>query len=113
MRWRGIALVAAGSLAVTAGNPASPAEPAPPSKTYTVTIEGMAYSPAKLVVHRGDRIVWVNQDLFPHTVSAVGKEFDSGSIAQSASWSYVAGKAGDFTYTCQFHPTMKGELQVH
>ena len=80
--------------------------------THTITVENMAYSPASLVVHRGDRIVWVNKDLFAHTASATNGSFDSGSINASASWSRTAARVGDFPYGCKFHPTMKGELKV-
>jgi len=72
----------------------------------------MQFSPAMLSVHRGDRIVWVNKDLFPHTVTATNKAFDSGSIAAGGSWTYVANKVGSFSYGCTFHPTMKGSLRV-
>lgn len=83
-----------------------------PGKTYTVTIENMQFNPRELSVHRGDRIVWVNKDLFPHTATAVRKAFNSGSIAANASWSYVAARNGDFAYGCTFHPTMKARLTV-
>ena len=72
----------------------------------------MQFSPAVLSVHRGDRIVWVNKDLFPHTVSATGKVFDSGSIESGGSWTYAANKQGEFSYSCSFHPTMKGSVRV-
>ena len=72
----------------------------------------MQFSPPELTVHRGDRIVWVNKDLFPHTVTAARKSFDSGSIAAGASWSYVAATSGDYAYGCTFHPTMQGRLTV-
>lgn len=78
--------------------------------THTVTIENMVYTPARLSVHRGDRIVWVNKDLFPHTVTAAA--FDSGSIGVGASWSYTVQKSGEYAYACAFHPTMKGELKA-
>ena len=81
-------------------------------KDYTVTIEGMQFNPQELTVHRGDRILWVNKDLFPHTATAAAKAFDSGSIASDASWSYVASKSGDYAYGCTFHPTMKGKITV-
>ncbi len=81
-------------------------------KTHTITMENVQYTPAHLTVHRGDRIVWVNKDLFPHTVTATDKAFDSGSIAVSKSWTYLARKPGTFTYACSFHPTMKGEIEV-
>lgn len=81
-------------------------------RTHTVTIENMQFSPQELTVRRGDRVVWVNKDLFPHTVTAVDKTFDSGSVAANASWSYVASKRGDYPYGCTFHPTMKGKITV-
>jgi plastocyanin len=79
---------------------------------HTVVIENMQYNPAELRVHRGDRIVWVNKDLFPHTVTAASHAFDSQSIAANASWTYVANKAGQYAYGCTFHPTMKGLIEV-
>ena len=79
---------------------------------HTVVIENMQYTPAQLSVRRGERIVWVNRDLFPHTATAQGKAFDSGSIAANASWSYVASKSGTYAYGCTFHPTMKGNITV-
>lgn len=84
----------------------------PGKTTHSVTIENMQFNPQELTVHRGDRIVWVNKDLFPHTVTAANKTFDSGSIAANASWSYVAAKRGDYAYGCTFHPTMKGKITV-
>ncbi|PMS29420.1 copper-binding protein [Paraburkholderia rhynchosiae] len=81
-------------------------------QTYVVAVEDMRFSPATLKVKRGDRIVWINKDLFPHTVSADNHAFDSGSIAADASWSYVAGKAGTYPYGCRFHPTMHGSVTV-
>lgn len=79
---------------------------------YTVKIDGVQFSPAELLVHPGDRIVWVNKDPFPHTATAINKSFDSGSIAANASWSYTATKKGEIEYSCTFHPTMKGKIEV-
>jgi plastocyanin len=87
------------------------AAPAAP-KTHTVTIEGTQFVPETLTVHRGDRVVWVNKDPFPHTVTGRKGGFDSRSIAPNASWRYVAGKAGTFPYVCTLHPTMTGTLVV-
>lgn len=78
--------------------------------THVVTIQGMQFEPAELVVERGSRVVWVNEDLVPHTVTA--KAFDSGNIPVNASWSHVASQPGDHAYLCAFHPTMKGKLIV-
>lgn len=81
------------------------------ARTHTVTIENMQFSPSELTVQRGDTIVWVNKDLFPHTATS-DKTFDSGSIAANASWSYVAARSGEYAYGCTFHPTMKGKIIV-
>ena len=80
--------------------------------THVVTIENMRFSPDALTVQRGDRVVWINKDLFPHTATADTKAFDSRSIEPSASWSYVARKRGEYAYGCALHPTMKARLTV-
>jgi plastocyanin len=79
---------------------------------HVVTIEGMQFKPAALTVRRGERITWVNKDLFPHTATGPQGTFDSTSIPAGASWSFVAVEAGTVTYTCAFHPTMKATLTV-
>jgi plastocyanin len=102
-----LALVCAAGLAAT-GKLASAAEK---STTHKVIIKATSYSPMTLTVKRGDTVVWVNEDPFPHTVTAEGA-FDSKSIAAGASWKYKARKAGEYAYTCTFHPNMKGTLTV-
>ena len=82
------------------------------SVTHTVTIENMQFSPAQLTVHVGDRIVFSNKDLFPHTATADDKSFDSGSIAPNAHWTYRASKAGQHAYKCTFHTVMLGSITV-
>ncbi len=99
-------------LLVSSDTSAADAQHPAKSTVHTVVIESMQYNPAELQVRRGERIVWVNKDLFPHTVTAASHAFDSGSIAANSSWTYVAAKAGEYAYGCTFHPTMKGILKV-
>jgi plastocyanin len=80
--------------------------------THRIVIEQMRFNPPTLTVKRGDRVQWVNKDLFPHTATSTAKAFDSGSIAPNASWSFVAGRPGSYPYLCTFHPTMHGTLNV-
>jgi plastocyanin len=102
-------LAFAGVLDETHGaTPDAHAKPA----VHVVTMEGLQFRPATLTVRRGDRITWVNNDLFPHTATGPSGTFDSASIPAGGSWSFVAGKSGTFTYTCTFHPTMKAVLTV-
>jgi len=80
--------------------------------THVVTIENMRFSPDALTVQRGDRVVWINKDLFAHTATAVSKAFDSHNIEPNASWTYVTRKPGEYAYVCALHPTMKARLTV-
>lgn len=79
--------------------------------THTIVIEGMRFQPAELVVKRGDRVVWVNQDVVPHTATAA-KGFDSATIAPGASWSTTLKQSGRHDYLCTLHPMMKARLVV-
>ena len=79
--------------------------------THTVAMDGTRFTPETLTVKRGDRVVWMNKDPFPHTATAV-PTFDSKSIAAGHSWSYVASESGEFAYVCTLHPGMKGTLIV-
>jgi plastocyanin len=79
--------------------------------THTVVIKATSYAPAALTVRRGDTVVWINEDPFPHTATAAGA-FDSKSIAAGGSWTYKPMRAGEFAYVCTFHPNMKGTLSV-
>jgi plastocyanin len=101
-------LAAAAPLTVRAARPAAKDA----AHAHTVVIEGMRFSPQTLRVHRGDRITWINKDMFPHTVTATDGTFDSHPLAAGASWTYVARKAGEYDYVCTLHVDMKGKLQV-
>ena len=81
------------------------------ARTYKVVIKGLRFVPETLTVKLGDTVVWVNQDPFPHTVTAAGA-FDSRTMEAGKSWRYVAGRAGAYPYLCKLHSNMKGKLQV-
>nr|WP_268238841.1 cupredoxin family copper-binding protein [Paraburkholderia caffeinilytica] len=80
--------------------------------TYVIVIEQMRFNPPVLTVHRGDRVTWVNKDLFPHTATATPTAFDSHEIQPNASWSYVTRQTGSYPYLCTLHTTMRGTLIV-
>ena len=102
-----ISSIALAALLLFAGSFASAA-----AATHTITIEAMASSPETLHVKRGDTVVWVNKDPFPHTATAADRSFDSREIASGKRWSYVAKTAGTHPYICTLHPTMKATLIV-
>ena len=99
-----VAAVALLSISVGHGAAVKPAK-------HTVTIEAVQFQPTVVEARRGDSIVWINKDPFPHTVTAAGK-FDSKEIKPGESWSYKIQQAGDVSYICTLHPTMKATLHV-
>jgi plastocyanin len=80
--------------------------------THTIVIAEMKFAPETLTVKRGDTVVWINKDFFPHTATAQDGSFDSRELGTGKSWKYVANKAGTFPYICTLHPTMKATLIV-
>ena len=79
--------------------------------TYQVEIKGMQFVPADLTVHVGDTVVWTNEDIVPHTVTA-GQTLASPSIASHEAWRATLTAKGVIDYACSFHPTMKAKLTV-
>ena len=78
-----------------------------------VAMKNMKFSPATIEIKKGDTVEWKNDDITPHTAtSATSATFDSGSIASDAVWQHTFKDAGNFPYTCTFHPVMKGTIIV-
>jgi len=100
----GVVLIGA-SFAVAAEERAEP-------RRHTVTIEGNAFRPDDLTVDRGDTVVWVNRDFYPHTATDTEGRFDSGVIPANESWALTVDASGELAYTCTFHPAMKATLRV-
>ena len=80
-------------------------------KTHTILIDGVKYAPEMVTAKRGDTIVWVNKDPFPHTVTVKGV-FDSHEIPAGKSWKYTPRSAGEYACSCTLHSNMKGTLKV-
>lgn len=80
--------------------------------THTVIIQGITYRPVTVTAHVGDTVIWKNEDLVPHTVTAQGRQFDSGDLQPGKTWRYTATKKGRYAYGCDYHPDMHGVLIV-
>lgn len=79
---------------------------------HRITIENMAFHPAVLAVSPGDTVVWVNDDLFVHSVTAQDSAWTSPPLERGRTWRWVARSPGRVPYHCAYHPTMLGELTV-
>lgn len=81
------------------------------AEDHVVEIANMAFSPAEIDVKVGDTVTFVNHDLVPHTATASGGEWDSGSIGAGDEWSVTIDKPGETDYVCTFHPAMTGVVR--
>lgn len=77
-----------------------------------VWIQGMAFVPAILNVNTGARVTWTNYDSVDHTVTSDAATFDSGSLANKATFSYTFTTAGTYSYHCKIHPAMMATVVV-
>ena len=106
-----LALACAWGLLCVGGGTAIESAAAAKPVTHTVVIDGLKYEPETLTVKRGETVVWVNKDPFPHTVTVKGA-FDSHDIAAGKSWKFTPRKTGEYAYICTLHPNMKGTIKV-
>ena len=91
--------------------PATPAA-SPVAGAAAVRIANLAFDPATITVPVGSTVTWSNDDVTPHTVTAVDGQFDSGIFDPGASFSFTFSEAGTFAYQCLLHPNMQGSVVV-
>ena len=89
--------------------PTPPAMAAP--RTHVVVIDKMKFGAMPAGVRAGDKIIWVNKDMFKHTATAKGGGFDV-DLPPGARATVVVRKAGAISVICRYHPGMKAVLKV-
>jgi plastocyanin len=83
-------------------------------REHKVEISDVKYKPAKLKIKKGEKVVWTNADDRDHTVVShdKAKTLDSGKIGVGQTWEYTFDKPGTYEYGCEYHPRMKGVIEV-
>ncbi|UTH72609.1 cupredoxin family copper-binding protein [Chromobacterium sp. IIBBL 290-4] len=79
---------------------------------HTVAISKFAFQPKELTVAPGAKVVWVNQDETPHTVTSRSKAFASKALDTDDKFEHVFEAEGDYPYYCVVHPFMGGVIHV-
>jgi plastocyanin len=79
--------------------------------TVQITMENLVFAPVEASAKVGDTIEWINKDIFAHTATARGGDWDV-TIAPKKTVTLVLKKAGTIDYYCRFHPNMKAVLNV-
>jgi plastocyanin len=77
-----------------------------------VVIREFLYQPNPFEVESGTTIIWTNEDLTPHTVTATEGAFDSEFMARGDSFSLTFDTPATFDYFCTFHPRMRARIIV-
>ena len=71
-----------------------------------------AFVPERVEIGPGDTVVWINEDIAPHTATARDGSWETDPLDADASARVVFGMPGDFDYFCAFHPHMTGTVSV-
>ncbi len=83
---------------------ATPSAAAPAAgRSVKVSLQNFAFAPKVLTVAPGTTVEWQNDDTTAHTVTADNGSFDSGNLAQGATFKFTFAKAGTYAYYCQYH----------
>jgi plastocyanin len=99
------ALAGALSIASREGFAASP-------KVHDINISSFEFVPQHIVVKVGDTIRWTNEDIAPHTATAMEGSWDTGEIVKGEARSVVVAEGMETSYFCAFHPHMTGTIEL-
>ena len=80
-------------------------------KLASIVVDNLMYGPAPAHLRVGDRLVWVNKDLFRHSATADDKSFDV-DLQPGKQGEIVLKRPGTYSYFCKYHPGMKGRIVV-
>ena len=106
-------LVLIGALVLFLSAPgAGNADPGKPDRI--VTIDNFVFTPPTVTIPAGTRVVWINRDDIPHTVTSPSGQqvFGSPPLDTDDRFSVVFDRPGIYRYFCSIHPMMTGTVVV-
>jgi plastocyanin len=77
-----------------------------------VSLKDFRMDPETVTVQVGQSVTWTNNDSVTHDVVGDNNEFDSGTLAPGATFTFTFESAGTITYHCSIHPSMKATVVV-
>jgi plastocyanin len=82
-----------------------------------VTVKLFQYQPGRIQVKAGTKVTWVNEDEIFHTITAgepakKGGGFDAPLDGKGKSFSFTFSQPGTYSYYCDRHEHMRGEIEV-
>jgi plastocyanin len=82
------------------------------AKTYTITIKDFEFSPKRLEIPAGAKVVWINKDEEPHKIAETKDEFHSEPLDTDGQYAREFKTPGTYEYFCTLHPRMTGKIVV-
>lgn len=89
--------------AVMLMDPLGTQPPAAPASGATVIMSDNRFRPSTLKVARGTTVTWLNHGVNLHTVSELGRVFESGSVPAGGTYSFTFDQPGTYRYLCRQH----------
>ena len=78
---------------------------------HTVEISQMVFSPAEIIVKKGDKVTFINHDLVAHDITEESsKAWTSSPLQPQQSWTLEVNASAN--YYCSLHQVMKGKIIV-
>ena len=81
-----------------------------PRRTAAVTIGDRIFQPSTTRIAAGGSVTFRNADRDAHTVT--GGIIDSGTLNPGATYRQTFAQPGSYDFLCQFHPDMRGTIEV-
>jgi plastocyanin len=97
---------------VPCGTPTPTPPPACAPLRQDIRIQYFAFAPQNYTIQQGTTIRWTNLDTDSHTSTSDTSVWDSGILAQGASYSFTFNTPGSYPYHCAIHPAMTGTITV-
>ena len=79
---------------------------------HEISIRNFVFEPENLTVMPGDRVLFTNHDLAPHTATADDGSWDTETLDQGQSVELTVTADWSAGYFCAYHPTMTATLTI-
>lgn len=79
---------------------------------HHISITNFQFVPHGISIDVGDTVTWTNNDAVLHTSTSDQGVWNSGNLAQGASFSFAFVNSGRFPYHCAVHVFMKDTISV-
>ena len=93
---------------------AKPAQISAPPKPNSsqITVKLFQYQPGRTQVKAGTTVTWINEDEIYHSVTADKSAFAAALDGKGKSFSFTFDQPGLYSYFCDRHEHMRGEIEV-